>query len=278
MKTKRLFFTCLTLAIAFVTFGQTPLLVDDFESGTLHPRFRKGNPAGTLEIIDNPASGGINTSAKVLKVTNNWGSQQVNVDITKNQTGDDAIDVANKGYDRFRFKYYSEVTEDRKVMWKHNGNGSEVDITVQPTLGAWSYAEIEMTEGEMNSLDMIHLRLNHKLDGTNGSTDDIIYIDDLEFYNSSLASVNQQSGIISNAYYYNGTAKRTSNLSVTLDENVHLRVELIGLNGSYIKTLVDEQTPVGTSVYPFEVEQSGFYLAKILINNQYSSYLKIMIE
>lgn len=165
------------------------LFVDNFESGILHPRFRGGNASngGIVEIVDNPAQTGINTSSKVLRITNNFGSQQLNIDITKNNV-DPALNVVNKGYDRFRFKYYTEVAEDRKVMWKHNGNGTQVDITIQPTSGGnvWSYAEIEMTEGEMNSLDMIHLRLNHKLDESNGNSTDVIYIDDLEFYNSTL--------------------------------------------------------------------------------------------
>lgn len=166
--------------------GGNTLTVDDFESGTLHPRFRGGNTSGTTEIVDNPSQTGINTSSKVLKITNNWGSQQLNIDITKNNVVP-PIDVVGKGYNRFRFKYYTEITEDRKVMWKHNGNGSEVDITIQPTSGGnvWSYAEIEMTEGQMNVLDMIHLRLNHKPDGGGGNTTDVVYIDDLEFYTAT---------------------------------------------------------------------------------------------
>jgi endo-1,4-beta-xylanase len=174
--------------------GVESLLVDDFENGTVHSRFRGGNASGggIVEIVDNPFQNGINTSGKVLKITNNFGSQQLNIDITKNNVNP-SLNVVNKGYNRFRFKYCTEVIEDRKVMWKHNGNGDQKDIAVQPTTGGkvWSYAEIEMTEGEMNSLDMIQLRLNHKLDGSNGNSTDVIYIDDLEFYNSSLGTPGQ---------------------------------------------------------------------------------------
>lgn len=163
-------------------------LLDDFESGVKDIKFKGGSADAVVDVVDNPLKNGLNTSDKVLMVTNSFASQQLNIYIKR--AADPEVDITEyirgKNFDRIRFKYYNE-NPNRKVMWKYNGAGSQVDITTQPALSEWSYGEIELTNSQMDALTQIHLRLNDTVDGsTENASTDIIYIDDIEFYSSSL--------------------------------------------------------------------------------------------
>lgn len=163
------------------------LMLDDFETGQkVNDKLYKGGAsAAVVEVVNNPLSTGSNTSKYVLKVTGSFASQQLNIYINNATQGIDiSSDIWGKGFDRIRFKYYN-ANANRKVMWKYNGQGSQVNITTQPVLGQWSYGEIELTQDKMDALVQIHLRLNDVVSGS-ASVDDVIYIDDIEFYNSKV--------------------------------------------------------------------------------------------
>lgn len=157
-------------------------LLDNFESGALSINFKGGGSTAVLEVVDNPLVTGLNTSDKVLKLTKSFASQQLNIYIKRasNPTVDISDKIWGKGFDRVRFMYYNTNTTGRFVSWKMNGNDPVLTITPQPEFGVWSYVDISLTTAQMNSLTSLNLRLN---DGT-GNSDDIIYIDNVEFYNS----------------------------------------------------------------------------------------------
>lgn len=157
---------------------------DRFENGLREAMFKGGPNTAIVEIVDNPLKAGLNTSANVLKVTKSFLSQQLNVYVKRpNSTADISGKVWNKGFDKVRFLYYNPTTVGRMVTWKFNGLDPVLNITPQPVLGQWSYVEIELTNTQMNTITQFNLRLN---DGPGTSDNEIVYIDDFEFYNSTL--------------------------------------------------------------------------------------------
>lgn len=160
-------------------------ILDNFESGVKDIKFRGGNDAAVVDVVDNPLKSGLNTSNKVLKVTKSFASQQLNVYIKRasNPTVDISGDVWGKNFDRVRFMYYNPVASGRSVAWKYNGLDPILNITPQPALGVWSYVDIALTSNQMDALTSMNLRLN---DGSGTSENDIVYIDNIEFYNAEL--------------------------------------------------------------------------------------------
>ena len=158
-------------------------MLDDFEKGW-KDIYRGGGNDAVVEIVDNPLKTDLNTSSKVLKVTKSFGSQQLNVYIKRaaNPTVDITADVWSQGFDRVRFMYYNPIVgSSRFVSWKYNGGDPVLTLSPQPLFGVWSYAELDLTTGKVNGLTSMNLRLN---DG--GQLDDIVYVDNIEFYNSDL--------------------------------------------------------------------------------------------
>lgn len=157
---------------------------DRFENGFREIMYKGGNANAIVEIVSNPLKEGLNVSDNVLKVSKSFVSQQLNVYIKRATPALDITnEIWNKGFDRVRFLYYNPATSGRKVTWKFNGVDPILEITPQPLFGQWSYVDIELTNTQMNSLTQLNLRLN---DGTGNSDNDVVYIDDLEFYNSEL--------------------------------------------------------------------------------------------
>ncbi len=159
-------------------------ILDNFESGVKDIKFRGGPDAAVVEVVNNPLKSGLNTSDKVLMVTKSFASQQLNIYIRRasNPTVDISDEVWGKNFNRVRFMYYNPITSGRFVSWKYNGQDPTLNITPQPEFGVWSYVDIAVTPNQMDALTSIHLRLN---DGGN-SDNDVVYIDNIEFYNAEL--------------------------------------------------------------------------------------------
>src|SRR5690606_12746457 len=159
-------------------------ILNNFESGVKDIKFRGGPDAAVVEVVNNPLKSGVNTSDKVLMVTKSFASQQLNIYIRRasNPTVDISDEVWGKNFNRVRFMYYNPITSGRFVSWKYNGQDPTLNITPQPEFGVWSYVDIAVTPNQMDALTSIHLRLN---DGGN-SDNDVVYIDNIEFYNAEL--------------------------------------------------------------------------------------------
>lgn len=159
-------------------------MLDRFENGFREAMYKGGPATAVVKVVDNPMKSGLNVSDHVLTVSKSFLSQQLNVYVKRvNPSVDISGEVWNKGFDRVRFLYYNPATVGRMVTWKFNGMDPVLNITPQPEFGKWSYVDIELTNVQMNSLTQLNLRLN---DGTGNSENDIVYIDDIEFYNSTL--------------------------------------------------------------------------------------------
>lgn len=155
--------------------NHSPVHFMDFEDG-INNRFEVQN--SILEVVDNPVVGGLNTSNKVLKLSNATSSGSLVLNLISNLSEDQHILLRKSNYNSLRFKYYSTVAST-KVRCKLD-NKIIVNSIVQPSgvSGKWEIVEISFDD-PLQNYDSILFELNNSL---SASHEDVIYVDDLEFY------------------------------------------------------------------------------------------------
>lgn len=248
------------------------LLVDDFEGGVLHPRFRVDAPL-SISVVDNPSKTGINASSKVLKLTGNSGSGILRVDFNMNGQ----VTVTNI-YDRLRFKYYRGAINNNTVLLDQNGSTTkQISPVIAPSAtNAWEVVEFNV-EPVTYSLQL--LRLDKRTTSPMPVPADVIYIDDLEMYDSkSVPSALTVPSVLSGAYCFPNPVTGFSTLHVNLAESTTIKAELLTLSGSNLKTILNQRLNQGILDIPFEVKTSGIFLIKLTLDNKQSSYLKLIVK
>lgn len=249
-------------------------LVDDFQSGTLHPRFRVDAPL-VISVIDNPSQTGINTSSKVLKLTGNSGSGILRADFNINGQ----VAVLNI-YDRVRFKYYRGNISNNTVLLDQGGSTlKQITPLVAPSgINTWEVVEFAV---EPVSVGLHLFRLDKRVTSPMPVPTDAIYIDDLEFYDTRTATPAGITNPVSykQAYCFpNPATGKVTNLNIDVPEATHAKVDLISFSGSLVKCILNSSINAGTLKFPFEIKNSGMYLIKIVLGNKQTSFLKLIVQ
>jgi hypothetical protein len=175
MKMKIAFFAFLTSVFSLTLSAQ--LLVDDFETGILNARFTVLDPI-KVSIVDNPSKTGINTSAKVLKISGNKGSGMLYMKLNLNGQV-----IVTKPYDRLRFKYYRGNIKNNLVMLDPNGMPPSISSLQVPSANnAWEYVDFAI---ETTYYQQMLLRLDKRTEAPFPSGMEDVYIDEIQFYNSA---------------------------------------------------------------------------------------------
>lgn len=239
-----------------------------------------------LELVDNPNKSGINQSNKVVKVQVHAGGPNSGIwKINFTGSGQEPIldypscpSCTDGRYDRLRFKYYKGSLLNRYVELEPNGSATSPKTIVQAQgIDEWEYIEFDL---EYASYTTFQVRVNRN-DVGNGSAvgtaeGDAIYIDDIEFYNSTDGPSSSLSRNAIDAIPFSCTSEGGNLFTARYqaDTEARVQVDLISLDGRS-ETLYN-QVAAGEVEIPFQVNGKGVYCVRLTVDNIVSKTVKIV--
>lgn len=284
----------LTLTVAFMSvFMADAIIIQNFE--TIPYAWSQSEPQNaffvyntnfaTVQIVDNPNKSGINTSDKVVSVRiHNFNS--VNSGIVKISFSDalqPKIDYPTcpgcmtGKYDRIRFKYYKGGLSERAVNFEPLGVAKPGGVRVFQVVSGnyeWEYVTFELVNTTYADLQF---KLNRKLDDTSPAPavdGDYIYIDDIEFFDSSTTSVKDIR--TSTGFSCMDMGNGMFNFDTTLKSRNNLCVELISMDG--IARPIFNGIADGKFEIPFFVSGKGMYFVRMTKGNENPVVMKIIAQ
>lgn len=306
---KKLIFTfLLTGTFGVFANAQSSYLLQDFESYNVEDSLVAVSNTGTffnwnsgyakVVLVENPLQEGINTSAKVAKVSlqgsvsnptgSDTGSGIIRIGFTGGSafpkytypTAPDDYTGTEPYYDRLRFKYYSDGGSNKHVAFEPNSNSANRVMQAAPTgyETEWVYVEFTLTATSYNT---ILFRLNKNSNSTNntGATSPqgaVVYVDDFEFYNSEKGPTTsiKLTDLADTDFRCISLGNGSFRFETSLEKQSNVRLELVSLDGR-IQTIYN-QSAQGNLEVPFTTPINGLYLVRMTLDGVSSVAQKIV--
>jgi hypothetical protein len=274
-------FTIFAMMLAFfatASMAQTVVL-HDFEDGVLNPRFKVPSwTTGSISVVDNPLSDGINTSGKVLLITERGGSGVIDVELTRNLDQADVFETAD--YTHMSFKYYAvdgngDPLSGNTIVARLGGDGSYDMIASgkdDAINNTWQTIVFDITYDY--SWEFFQLRPFHE---NNSDPSYEYYFDDMTFYTDAPTSVNSPS-IASGVTISPNPSDGPATLSLNLEQSTMVQARLFTASGQLIDTIKDEYMSAGGHKISFNVNSSGFFIMKLTLGNSEVRFLKLIVQ
>ena len=244
-----------------------------------------GNPS--LEIVTNPNTGGINSSATVAKFTalqagQPWAGCE---SLHGSDIGTFSLDATNS---TLKIMVYKTVISDVGLKFVIPTSGSLGEIKVANTVtNAWEELTFDFSSHigllEAIGIDQIVVFPDFNLGGR--TQDNIIYFDNISFYSNSVGTDNRNE-ILPQRFAleqnFPNPFNPSTNIGYELPEDGLVNITIYNITGRHISTLVsshqnagykstqwnatnDSGEPVGAGLYLYRIEADNFVQTKKMI-------------
>lgn len=239
-----------------------------------------------LTLVDNPNKSGINTSNKAVAVqvyTNAPNSGIVKINFPGGSSVAPILNYptcplcTDGRYDRLRFKYYKGSLLNRYFEFEPNGAATSPHTLAQAQgMDEWEYITFDLAYATYSSMQF---RVNRNDAGTGSAVGtaagDIIYIDDVEFYNSTdgptaTVPVKEEA----NKLKCNDLGNGFFSFEKFIGQKSNVRVDLISMGG--ISENIYNKSAEGDLDVAFEIKGKGIYCVRMTIDNKATEIVKVL--
>jgi len=242
-----------------------------------------GNPS--LEIVTNPNTGGINSSATVAKFTALQAGQPWAG--CESQHGSDigtfSLDASNS---TLKIMVYKTVISDVGLKFVIPTSGSLGEIKVANTVtNAWEELTFDFSSHiglpEAIGIDQIVVFPDFNLGGR--TQDNIIYFDNISFY-SNFVGVDDRSETLPLGFALEQNFPNPFNPSTTIRFSMkhadHVVLKMFNIAGQEVATLLDKQSNSGNHTVQFNANDlgSGTYFYSLTVGKQSSVKKMVLIK
>jgi len=239
-----------------------------------------------VTLVDNPNKSGINTSNKVVAVqvyTTAANSGMIKFNFPGGSSVAPILDYptcptcTGGKYDRVRFKYYKGSLLNRYAEFEPNGTATTPKTLVQAQgIDEWEYITFDLAYASYASMQF---RVNRNEAGTGSATGtasgNFIYIDDVEFYNSTDgATATTQVEEDTNKLKCNDLGNGFFSFEKFIEHKSNIRVDLISMGG--LSENIYNRSAEGNLDVAFEIKGKGIYCVRMTIDNKATEIVKVL--
>ncbi len=281
--THRLNLTAGLLLLALVwpgtLFAQDLEVLCDWEDGGTCWTWDFNSGATTFEVVDNPLSDGINTSAKVQQFTPdpNEGFPFFLHDYAANN--EPPVDLVE--WPVYKLKVYTEVSGGSVLLKFENAdNNDNLELQMAVTPGAWQELIFEFTSTTASPLVKMVIFPNFLTQGT--PRDGAWYFDDL--IRAKAVDTATEDDLVPTSFAlrqnYPNPFNPTTNIRYMTDQTGPVELKVYNLLGVEVATLVNQVQAPGEHAVTFDAADlpSGVYLYRLTHGTKISTKRMILLK